>query len=66
MEQQSQWKGFMDVLFLGAVGIDNKTASGAYNGQGPAGLSYLVPANQELNPNQFIWKSETARPILAA
>jgi hypothetical protein len=26
MEQQSQWKGFMDVLFLGAVGIGNKTA----------------------------------------
>ena len=48
MERQSQWKGFMDVLFLGAVGIGKKTAREAYNGQGPVGLSYLVLAKQEL------------------
>ena len=38
----------MEVLFLGAVGIGKNMARGAYNGQGPVGLSYLVLAKQEL------------------
>jgi len=59
MEWQSQWKGFMEVLLWGAVGIGKKTAGGAYQGLGRLGLPYLVLAKLELEPQSIYLENGT-------